>query len=247
MDDDAAEKVLATDPLTGRRVTEMRILVVEDEIAMATSLRDGLVAEGFAVDVSHDGEDGLWYATEVDYDAIVLDVMLPKMNGYQICARLREASNWTPILMLTAKDGHLDEAEGLDTGADDYLTKPFSFVVLVARLRSLLRRPGRVRPTRLVAGDLSLDPATREVRRGDELCQLTPREFSILEYLMCHAGEAIAKQTLIDHVWDFSFDGGPNIVEVYVGSLRKKIDAPFDREAIVTVRGAGYKLDPSGG
>ena len=225
----------------------MRVLVVEDELAMAESLREGLVAEGFAVDVSHDGEDGLWRATEVDYDAIILDLMLPKINGYKICARLRDAGNWTPILMLTAKGGHLDEAEGLYTGADDYLTKPFSFVVLLARLRSLLRRPGRARPTRLVAGDLSLDPATKEVQRGDELCQLTPREFAILEYLMSHPGEAIAKQTLIEHVWDFSFEGGPNIVEVYVGSLRKKIDAPFDRQAIVTVRGAGYKLDPSGG
>jgi len=225
----------------------MRILIVEDEVAMADSLREGLTAEGFAVDVAHDGEEGLWYASEVDYDAIILDLMLPKMNGYKLCSSLRDAGDWTPILMLTAKDGHLDEAEGLDTGADDYLTKPFSFVVLLARLRSLLRRPGHARPTQLVAGDLSLDPATREVRRGDGVVDLTPREFSILEYLMSHPGEAISKQTLIEHVWDFSFDGGPNIVEVYVGSLRKKIDAPFSRQAIVTVRGAGYKLDPSGG
>jgi len=225
----------------------MRVLIVEDEVAMADSLRDGLEAEGFAVDVAHDGQDGLWLATEVDYDAIILDVMLPKINGYKVCASLREAENWTPIIMLTAKDGHLDEAEGLDTGADDYLTKPFSFVVLLARLRSLLRRPGSARPTTLTAGNLVLDPATREVRRGEQLVDLTPREFAILEYLMRHSGEAIAKRTLIDHVWDFNFDGGPNIVEVYVGSLRKKIDTPFGRQAIVTVRGAGYKLDPAGG
>lgn len=225
----------------------MRILVVEDEEMMAESLREGLVAEGFAVDVAADGEEGLWYAAEVDYDAIVLDLMLPKVNGYKVCAQLRERGDWTPILMLTAKDGHLDEAEGLDTGADDYLTKPFNFVVLLARLRSLLRRRGSERPATLSAGDLSLDPATHEVRRGDDLVELTPREFSILEYLLTHAGEAVSKQTLLEHVWDFDFDGGPNIVEVYVGSLRKKIDTPFDRQAIVTVRGAGYRLEVSGG
>jgi two-component system OmpR family response regulator len=221
----------------------MRILVVEDEVAMAQSLREGLVAEGFAVDVATDGEEGLWFASEIDYDAIVLDLMLPKVNGYKVCAQIRERGDWTPILMLTAKDGHLDEAEGLDTGADDYLTKPFSFVVLLARLRSLLRRRGSARPTTLETGDLRLDPATRQVRRGDVRIELTPREFSILEYLMSHPGQAISKNVLLEHVWDFDFDGGPNIVEVYVGSLRKKIDVPFGRESIVTVRGAGYMLD----
>lgn len=222
----------------------MRILVVEDEVAMAQSLRAGLAAEGFAVDVAGDGEEGLWYASEVDYDAIILDLMLPKVNGYKVCAQLRERGDWTPILMLTAKDGHLDEAEGLDTGADDYLTKPFNFVVLLARLRSLLRRRGSVRPATLEAGDLSLDPATHEVRRQETPIDLTPREFSILEYLLMHIGQAVSKQTLLEHVWDFDFDGGPNIVEVYVGSLRKKIDVPFGRESIITVRGAGYKLVP---
>ena len=225
----------------------MRILVVEDEAAMAQSLRSGLETEGFAVDVASDGEEALWYAGEVAYDAIVLDLMLPKINGFKVCRTLREREDWTPILMLTAKVGHLDEAEGLDTGADDYLTKPFSFVVLLARLRSLLRRPGRERPTELRAGDLVLDPATHEVRRGDTVVELTPREFSILEYLLSRLGEAVSKTDLLEHVWDFDFDGGPNIVEVYVGSLRKKIDAPFDRASIVTVRGAGYMLDETGG
>jgi DNA-binding response OmpR family regulator len=221
----------------------MRILVVEDETTMAESIRSGLVDEGFAVDVAGDGEEALWYAGEVAYDAIVLDLMLPKMNGYKVCATLREREDWTPILMLTAKDGHLDEAEGLDTGADDYLTKPFSFVVLLARLRALLRRPGRERPTVLRAGDLSLDPATHEVRRGDQLIDVTAREFSILEVLLSRVGEAVSKNEILERVWDFDFDGGPNIVEVYVRSLRKKIDEPFDRASIRTVRGAGYRID----
>lgn len=225
----------------------MRILVIEDEVTMAESLREGLTSEGFAVDVAHDGEEGLWYAAEVSYDAIILDLMLPKVNGFKVCKQLRERDDWTPILMLTAKDGHLDEAEGLDTGADDYLTKPFAFVVLLARLRSLLRRKGSARPLQLAAGDLVLDPATREVRRGDTVIEITPREFAILEYLLSHVGQAVSKQTLLEHVWNFDFDGGPNIVEVYVGSLRKKIDAPFDRKAIVTVRGAGYMLETNGG
>lgn len=225
----------------------MRILVVEDEVVMADSLRNGLTAQGFAVDVAVDGAEGLWYADEVEYDAIILDLMLPKINGFQVCKQLRDRDDWTPILMLTAKDGHLDEAEGLDTGADDYLTKPFAFVVLLARLRSLLRRQGTTRPIALVAGDLRLDPATHVVHRGDEPVALTPREFAILEYLLRHAGTAVSKQRLLEHVWDFDFDGGPNIVEVYVGSLRKKIDAPYGRQAIVTVRGAGYLLDESGG
>ena len=225
----------------------MRILVVEDETTMAESLRSGLEGEGFAVDVAADGEEGLWYADEVDYDAIILDLMLPKVNGFQVCARLRERDDWTPILMLTAKDGHLDEAEGLDTGADDYLTKPFSFVVLLARLRALLRRKGSERPVALTAGDLELDPATHEVRRGDIVIELTSREFSVLETLLVRKGQAVSKQEIIEHVWDFDFDGGPNIVEVYVRSLRKKIDEPFGRQSIVTVRGAGYRLDEAGG
>jgi two-component system OmpR family response regulator len=225
----------------------MRILVVEDETAMAESLKVGLVDNGFAVDIAGDGEEALWFAQEVNYDAIILDLMLPKLNGFKVCRALREREDWTPILMLTAKDGHLDEAEGLDTGADDYLTKPFSFVVLLARLRALLRRPGAERAPELRAGDLVLDPATHELHRGDQKIDLTSREFAILEVLMTKAGLPVSKQDILQHVWDFDFDGGPNIVEVYVRSLRKKIDEPFSRQSIVTVRGAGYKLDPEGG
>jgi two-component system OmpR family response regulator len=225
----------------------MRILVVEDEQTMAESLRRGLVGEGFAVDVAPDGEEGLWLATENPYDVIVLDIMLPKLNGYQVCRELRAAEVWTPVLMLTAKDGDLDEAEGLDTGADDFVTKPFAFVVLVARIRALLRRGVVERPSEMVAGDLHLDPAAHLVRRAETTVDLTAREFSILEYLMRHAGATVSKSEIMDHVWDFAFDGDPNIVEVYVRSLRKKIDIPFDRVSIETVRGAGYRLDPDGG
>ncbi len=225
----------------------MRILVVEDEVTMAESLRAGLVDEGFAVDVAHDGEEGLWLAGEVDYDAILLDLMLPKINGFVVCRTLREQDNWTPVLMLTAKDGHLDEAEGLDTGADDYLTKPFAFVVLLARLRALLRRRSNDRPTTLSAGDLTLNPATHAVGRGTTMIDLTAREFSILEFLMRQVGNVVSKTEIMAHVWDFDFDGDPNIVEVYVRSLRKKIDVPFDRSSIETIRGAGYRLDANGG
>ena len=225
----------------------MRILVVEDEEVMAQSLRTGLTNEGFAVDVVGDGEEGLWMAGEVDYDAIILDLMLPKINGFVVCRTLRERGDWTPVLMLTAKDGHLDEAEGLDTGADDYLTKPFSFVVLLARLRVLLRRGAGERPAVLTAGDLTLDPAAHHVARAGVAIDLTAREFSILEYLLRRAGRACSKSDIMAHVWDFAFDGDPNIVEVYVGSLRKKIDVPFQRKAIKTVRGVGYVLEPDGG
>jgi len=225
----------------------MRVLVVEDEPTMAESLRTGLESEGFAVDVAGDGEQALWLADEVSYDAIVLDLMLPKVNGFVVCRTLRERGNWTPVLMLTAKDGHLDEAEGLDTGADDYLTKPFSFVVLLARLRALLRRRGSERPTVLRAGDLALDPATHDVWRGDTAIDLTAREFAILEFLMRETGKVLSKAEIMEHIWDFNFDGDPNIVEVYIRSLRKKIDLPFDRVSIGTIRGAGYKMDVDGG
>ena len=225
----------------------MRILVIEDEAAMAESLRSGLSAEGFAVDVAADGEEGLWLAREHSYDAIVLDLMLPKVNGFVVCRTLREEEDWTPVLMLTAKDGPLDEAEGRDTGADDYLTKPFAFVVLLARLRALLRRRSSDRPVVLSAGDLEADPATREVRRGGESIHLTSREFAVLEVLLRRVGEVITKAEILNHVWDFAFEGDPNIVEVYIRSLRKKIDIPFDRTSIQTVRGAGYKLDRDGG
>ncbi len=225
----------------------MRLLVVEDELTMAQSLERGLRDEGFAVDLAHTGIDGLHWAREVDYDAIILDLMLPGMNGYKVCDALRQEGNWTPILMLTAKQGDLDEAEGFETGADDYLTKPFSFVVLVARLRALLRRAESSQPVRHSAGDLSIDAATRGARRGEVEIDLTAREFGVLEQLMRSAGEVVSKRTIVDHVWDLHFDGDLNIVEVYIRSLRKKIDEPFGRAAIETVRGAGYRLRTDGG
>ena len=225
----------------------MRILVVEDEQTMAASLREGLEAEGFAVDVAADGQTGLWFARENAYDAIVLDLMLPEVNGYQVCRTLRDEEDWTPILMLTAKQGEFDEAEGLDTGADDYLTKPFSFVVLLARLRALVRRPAADRPTVLGSGDLTLDPATRAVSRATTPIELTAREFAVLEFLMRRAGDVVSKSEIVENVWDFEFGGDLNIVEVYVGSLRKKIDHPFERASIETIRGAGYRMRTDGG
>jgi len=225
----------------------MRVLVVEDEAPMASSLKRGLEAEGFAVDVAANGEEGLWLAREQEYDAIVLDVMLPKINGYVVCRTLREEENWTPVVMLTAKDGELDEAEGLDTGADDFVTKPFSFVVLVARLRAVMRRRGATAAVVLSAGDLRVDPTEGRAWRGDDLLDLTARELAILEYFLTRPGEIVSKTDVLAHVWDFAFDGSPNIVEVYVSSLRKKIDTPYDRRAIETVRGAGYRLSRDGG
>jgi DNA-binding response OmpR family regulator len=220
----------------------MRILVVEDEKRLASSLRNGLEAEGFAVDTAYDGEEGLWYAREHDYDAIVLDIMLPGLNGYKVCEALRAEENWTPILMLTAKDGEWDQVEALDTGADDYVTKPFSFQVLLARLRSLVRRGAAERPANLVVGDLVLDPAAHRVTRGDVEVSLTSRELSLLEYLMRRRGEVVTKSDILGHVWDYAFEGDPNIVEVYVGRLRRKVDRPFGREDIETLRGSGYRL-----
>lgn len=225
----------------------MRLLVVEDEVRLAEALRQGLSADGFAVDVANHGTDGLHLAREHAYDAMILDVMLPGVSGYEIARTLRAERNWVPILMLTAKDGEYDEADGLDVGADDYLTKPFSFVVLLARLRALLRRSARPRPARMQAGDLSLDPATREVRRGDTPIELTPKEFSVLEYLIRRAGDVVSKTDILEHVWDAHYDGDPNVVEVYVGYLRRKLDAPFGRKALQTVRGAGYRLAADGG
>ena len=225
----------------------MRVLVVEDEKRLAESVRNGLEQEGLAVDLALDGDEGLWMARENDYDAIVLDLMLPGRNGFQICSDLRAEGIWTPILMLTAKSGDLDHAEALDTGADDFLTKPFSFVVLLAHLRALMRRGSRERPTVLTAGDLRLDPAQHRCWRGDVEVELTPRQFSLLQFLMSRAGEVLSKTEIVEHVWDFAFEGDLNIVEVYVGYLRKKIDAPFGRNAIQTVRLVGYRLDPDGG
>jgi two-component system, OmpR family, response regulator len=225
----------------------LRILLVDDEERLVTTLRSGLLREGFAVDTAFDGEEGLWLATENSYDAIVLDILLPKRNGYQVCAALREADVWTPILMLTAKRGEHDHAEALDTGADDFLVKPFSWVVLVAHLRALIRRTSRARPTVLSTGDLRLDPATHRCWRGDSEIELTPRQFSLLEFLMTRAGEVVSKTEILEHVWEDSFDTNPNLVEVYVGYLRKKIDAPFGRSSIHTVRLVGYRLDAAGG
>ena len=225
----------------------MRVLVVDDERRLARSLEVGLEAEGFAVDVAHDGTDGLWLARENRYDAIVLDLMLPGVNGYKVCETLRAEEDWTPILMLTAKDGEWDQVEGLDTGADDYLTKPFSFPVLVARLRAVARRGARERPTALQAGDLVVDTAARRVRRGDTEITLTAREFAVLSFLARHKGDVVSKRQILDAVWDGDFEGDPNIVEVYVRHLRNKVDRPFDREAIQTLRGAGYRLASDGG
>jgi DNA-binding response OmpR family regulator len=225
----------------------MRVLVVEDDKHVALALKRGLTLEGFAVDVGLDGHEGRWLATENTYDAIVLDLMLPGIGGHEICTGLREAGNWTPILVLTAKDAPDDEARALDTGADDFLTKPFSYVVLVARLRALLRRGGGERPVVLKAGDLELDPATHVVRRGETEVPLTPRQFSMLEFMLRRAGTVLPKSEILEHVWDFAFEGDPNIVEVYVGQLRRRIDEPFGRQALQTVRGVGYRLDTDGG
>jgi len=225
----------------------VRVLVVEDEKRLAAGLKKGLEAEGFATDVALTGTDGLWMAREEPYDAIVLDIMLPGINGYRVCATLREEGNWTPILMLTAKDGEFDEAEALDTGADDFVTKPFSYVALVARLHALIRRGAAERPAVLEAGDLRFDPGERRAWRGEVEVRLTAREMALLEFLLRHRGDVVSKTDILDHVWDGSFDGDLNIVEVYIGHLRAKLDRPFGRDAIQTVRGSGYRLEADGG
>jgi DNA-binding response OmpR family regulator len=225
----------------------VRLLVVEDEARLASALQRGLQAEGFAVDVAGDGTHGLHLAREGGYDAVLLDVMLPGLSGYRVCQTLRAEGNWVPVLMLSAKDGEYDQADGLDVGADDYLTKPFSWVVLVARLRALLRRGAPPRPVVLAAGDLLLDPASRQVSRSGTEVSLTAREYALLEYLIRHAGQVLSKVDILQHVWDAHYDGDPNVVEVYVGYLRRKIDTPFGRQAVQTVRGAGYRLAADGG
>ncbi len=225
----------------------MRVLVVEDEVRLGAAIRRGLVAEGFVVDVETNGEDGLWAAQNNRYDVLVLDIMLPRLNGYDVCRGLREGENWTPVLMLTAKDGDLDQVDAFDLGADDYLTKPFSFAVLVARLRALVRRGAPARPVVLAAGDLRLDPAARSVTRGSAPIELTPREYGLLHYLMRHTGEVVSKADILESVWDAFYDGDDNVVEVYVGYLRRKIDQPFGRHAIQTQRGMGYRLASDGG
>jgi two-component system OmpR family response regulator len=220
----------------------MRALVVEDGSKMAALLRRGLQEEGFAVDVASNGEDGSWLGTENDYDVILLDVMLPDVDGFEVCRRLRAADRWAPILMLTARDGVRDRVSGLDAGADDYLTKPFAFDELLARVRALLRRGPSERPPLLAVGDLVLDPATRRVARGDQEIDLTPKEFGLLELFLRHAGEALSRTRIIEHVWDFAYDGDSNVVDVYVRYLREKVDRPFGRRSIETVRGVGYRL-----
>ncbi|MDA5280160.1 response regulator transcription factor [Streptomyces sp. Isolate_45] len=225
----------------------MRVLVVEDERRLAVALQRGLQSEGFSVDVAHDGLQGLWMASEHDYDLIVLDIMLPGLNGYRVCARLRAAGNESGILMLTAKDGEYDEAEALDTGADDFLSKPFSYLVLVARLRALARRAGRRGPQVLRCGDLVIDPARRSCARDGADIRLTAREFAVLECLARRSGEVVTKRDILEQVWDSAFEGDPNVVEVHVSAVRRKIDAPFGRAALETVRGAGYRLAADGG
>ncbi|MDR7273763.1 response regulator transcription factor [Catenuloplanes atrovinosus] len=216
----------------------MRLLVVEDEARMARALQRGLQAEGFAVDVAADGPGGLEMARHGGYDAMILDVMLPGLSGYRVVRQLRAEDVWLPVLMLSAKDGEYDQADGLDCGADDYLTKPFSFVVLLARLRALLRRGAPQRPAVLTVGDLTLDPAQRRVSRAGTDITLTAREFALLEYLMRREGAVVSKTELLDHVWDAAMETAPNAVEVYIGYLRRKIG----RDLLETVRGAGYRL-----
>ena len=220
----------------------MRVLVVEDEVRLAAAIGRGLAAEGFEVDIVNDGIDGLWRAREGTFAAIVLDILLPGMNGYQLCRTLRAEGIWTPILMLTAKDGEFDEVEAFELGADDFLSKPFSFPVLVARLRALTRRAATPRTDQLVAGDLVLDPVSRGCARDGARIDLTPREFALLEVLMRRAEEVVPKTSLLDVVWGMDFTGDPNVVEVYVGYLRRKIDRPFGCNSIETVRGLGYRL-----
>ncbi|WP_245852768.1 response regulator transcription factor [Blastococcus aggregatus] len=220
---------------------------MEDEVRLAENVRRGLSAEGFVVDVVHNGTDGLFNAEVNSYDVVVLDIMLPGLNGYEVCRRMRASGVWTPVLMLTAKDGEYDQTDAFDLGADDYLTKPFSFLVLVARLRALIRRGAPVRPAVLAAGDLTLDPATRTVRRAEEEITLTPREFGLLHFLMRHRGDVVSKPDILESVWDANYEGDDNVVEVYIGYLRRKIDQPFGRHAIETIRGAGYRLAAGGG
>jgi len=222
-------------------------LIVEDEIRLASALQRGLASEGFTVDLAHTGPEGLELARHTAYDLVLLDIMLPGLSGYRIIEALRGEENWVPILMLTAKDGEYDEADALDLGADDYITKPFSFVVLLARIRALLRRGVQPRPASLTVDDLVLNPAAHTVHRGESAIDLTPREFSLLEFLMRRAGDAVSKAEILHHVWDANYEGDANVVEVYVGYLRRKIDTPFGRQSLQTVRGAGYRLTADDG
>jgi two-component system OmpR family response regulator len=225
----------------------VKLLLVEDDEKIAATVKRGLEATGFSVELAADGDEGLWRATVGSYDLLILDIMLPGRNGYQLCAELRAADNWTPILMLTAVDGDLDEVEALDTGADDYLTKPFSFPVLVARIRALLRRTAGRGPVPVSVGDLRIDPAQRRVWVGEQERVLTAREFEVLEFLVRRAGQVLSKKEILAGVWNDDFDGDPNIVEVYVLRLRRKLEGPHGRHRIQTVRGAGYRVVDQGG
>jgi two-component system OmpR family response regulator len=220
----------------------MRVLVVEDEPRMSTLLERGLREEGYAVDTAGDGVEGLWLATEQEYDAIVLDVMLPRLDGFEVCRRLRAAERWAPVLVLTARGEVDDRVRGLDAGADDYLTKPFSFAELAARVRALVRRRSDARPVLVEVGDLRVDPATHRAWRGDIEVLLSPKEMALLELLMRRAGEVITRSQILDHVWDFAYDGASNVVDQYIAYLRKKVDRPFARDDIETIRGVGYRL-----
>jgi two-component system, OmpR family, response regulator len=223
----------------------MRLLVVEDEPRMSSLLRRGFGENGYAVDVAANGADALWLATEAQFDAVVLDVMLPDMDGFKVCRSLRDAGCWAPVLMLTARDAVDDRVRGLDAGADDYVVKPFSFAELSARVRALLRRGAQARPTVLQVGDLRLDPALHQVWRGDDEIKLSPKEMALLELLMRHPDEVVTRTQILEHVWDFAFDGLSNVVDQYVSYLRKKIDKPFRRNDLQTVRGVGYRLTSS--
>ncbi len=223
------------------------MLVVEDDVKMAGLLRRGLGEEGLSADVARTGDDALWMADATEYDAIVLDVMLPGTDGFAVCRRLREAGTWTPVLLLTARNSVDDRVAGLDAGADDYLTKPFSFAELLARLRALVRRAPVERPTVLEVGDLRADPATRQVWRGDAEIGLSAKEFAMLETFMRRPGQVLSRYQLLEHCWDYAYENRSNVVDVYVRYLREKIDRPFGRSSIETVRGAGYRLKQDGG
>jgi two-component system, OmpR family, response regulator len=225
----------------------MRLLVVEDEARLAVLLKCGFEEQGYAVDVAGDGAEALWLATEADYDAIVLDVMLPGLGGLDVTRRLRAGRRWAPVLLLTARDGIDQRVDGLDAGADDYLVKPFSFAELAARVRALVRRGQAERPVMLEVGGLRLDPARRQAWRGRERLDLSPKEFALLELFLAHPGEVLTRTRILEHVWDFAYDPASNVVDQYVGYLRRKVDRPYGRADLETVRGVGYRLrEPEG-
>jgi two-component system OmpR family response regulator len=228
------------------RLIEMRVLMVEDDVKMAGLVRRGLVEDGHAADIAASGEDAVWMAQAHPYDAIVLDVMLPGLSGFETCKQLRNAGVWSPVLMLTARDGVEDRVAGLDAGADDYLTKPFSFAEFLARLRALSRRGSSERPVALVVGDLRLDPATRRVWRGETEIPLSPKEFALLETFMRRPGQVLTRLQLLEHAWDFAYENRSNVVDVYMRYLREKLDRPFGKSSFETVRGVGYRLREDG-